>query len=1103
MSYIKMEVISPPFLFLICLRNLSQSFCITRAFPAICYIFAITKIIPLMKMLTSIFLALFSLVLFATAQERKISGRVTDENGNPLASVSVSVKNGVKGGTTNEKGEYSIQIPSSAKILLFSAVDFGSKEVAIGNQTNVNVILTSEAKALESVIVTAYGSSKRETFTGSAAKISAKDIQNRPLTNVGSALIGAAPGVAAVTANGQPGSAPAIRVRGFGSVSASNDPLYVVDGVPFTAAISNINMDDVESISILKDAATTSLYGSRAANGVVMITTKKGRKGRSNVNVKVNTSVTSRAIPDYDRVNADQYMPLMWEAYRNSLAYRATSPIALATASNIASGLVAGQLGIINLLGYNPYNLAANQVILPDGSLNTNAKVTYRQEDLDWFSPLTRDGIRNEYSMNFSGGSDKSDHFVSVGYLKENGYINRSDFERFNARVNLNSQLTNWFKVGTNLNFTKSAGNFASTDGSNSIVNPFFFAARMGPIFPVYAYDPARPGQYLLDANGNRQYDYGNAVQHPSLVRPAGAYGGRHTIAENELSKELFSRNVFNGRAYAEFKLTDWMKLTTNYATDFTNRYDLSYQNNIIGDGAPSGRSTKDYQTLVGTTFNQLLNINKQIKDHNFEGLIGHENYNLKEDYLSGQRQNQVATGNYELANFTTTTSVSSQIDNIAIESYFANFKYDYQGKYFVTLGGRTDGNSRFADSVRWGRFWSVSGAWVVSKEGFMSGLNWVNFLKLRSSYGTTGNDAGIGYYPYQTLYAIGRNNALNPGILQNTSLGNGGLTWESNKQFDLGVDFTILNNRVNGSAEYFNRVSDNLIFSVPLPMSSGFASTFRNVGSMYNRGFEIQLSGDLVRTKNVTLTLGMNATTFTNKITKLPQKEIISGTKKLMVGRSINDYWLREWYGVDPNDGAALYYNESGRTGYRLSAKGDTVATNPTNARFGYVGSAIPDWYGAFNFSLRYKNLTLSSLLNWQLGGLTYDDTYAAYMHSGTYGASLHVDMLQRWKNPGDITNVPRMDNAQTSFFGATSSRWLTDASYLNIQNITLAYDFKGRIQKKTLPFQAGRLFLSVENVRMFTKRSGMNPMQSFAGVTSIGYIPASVLNLGLNVNL
>lgn len=1039
--------------------------------------------------------------LQANAQDRRISGTVTDESGAPLANVTVLARGGTQGVSTDAAGKFSLAIASGVKAIQFSAVGYASKEVTVGSQTSFAVRMVTEAKALDDVVVVAYGTARRETFTGSAVKISAKDIQNRPLTNIGTALIGSAPGVAAVTANGQPGSAPAIRIRGFGSVGASNEPLYVVDGVPFTAALNNINMDDVESVSILKDAATTSLYGSRAANGVVMITTKKGRKGKGTVNVKVNTSLTSRAIPDYGRVDAYEYYPLMWEAYRNSLAYRATSPVPLAQASSIASGQVAGQNSIVDLLAYNPFDVARNSVMNVDGTLNPSAKLIYNPADLDWFGPVSRTGIRNEYSLSFSGGSDRSDHFVSFSYLKENGYITRSDLERFNARVNINSQVTDWMKIGMNLGFIKSGGNFASTDGSNSIVNPFFFAARMGPIFPYYAYDPANPGKYLLDANGNKQWDFGNSTIAGLPARPAGAYGGRHTIAENQLSREFFNRNVFNGRGYAEFKLMDGLKVTTNLASDFTNRYDLTYQNNIIGDGAPSGRSSKDYQTLLGLTFNQLVNYSKSFKNHSFEALAGHENYFLTEDYLSGQRQNQVAEGNYQLANFTTTTSLSSQADNIRIESYFAKLNYDYLGKYFVSLSARTDGNSRFDDKVRWGRFWSASAAWVLTKEDFLSRVKFINFLKLRSSYGTTGNDAGIGYYPYQTLYTIGRNNALNPGVLQNTSPGNDSLTWESNEQFDLGVDFTVWNNRVNGSVEVFNRVSDNLLFSVPLPVSSGFASVTRNVGSMYNRGIEIQVNADVVRTKDFTWNIGVMATKFRNEITKLPQKEIISGTKKLMVGQSIQDYWLRTWYGVDATNGAALYKAIPGSSGAVVNPKGDTVTNNPNNAKFEYNGSAIPDWYGAFNTSVRYKGFTLSALANWGLGGLTYDDTYAAYMHSGTYGASLHKDMLMRWRNPGDITNIPRMDNAQTSFFGATSSRWLTDATYLNLQNVTLSYDYRPGSRNR-LPFSSGRIFFSVENVKMFTKRSGMNPMQAFSGVTSIGYIPARVTNIGISVN-
>lgn len=1053
-----------------------------------------------MRIMSIVLLTLF-FVNQVMAQERKLTGKVVDEAGKPIPKVSVITKGSGQGGATNENGEFSITVPAAAKTLVFTAVDYGVKEVVIGNQSNFSVILINESKLLGEVVVTVpYGTTKKRDFTGSAATISAKEIQNRPLTNVTTALIGTAPGVAAVTANGQPGSAPAIRIRGFGSVSASSDPLYVVDGVPFTASINNINMDDVESISVLKDAATTSLYGSRAANGVVMITTKKGRKGRSNVNVKVNTSITDRSIPDYDRVGADDYYVLMWEGYRNSLAYRATNPIPLAQASQIASGLVTGQNGIVDLLAYNPYNLPKNDVVRPDGTLNPNASVVYKPEDLDWFGPISRTGIRNEYSVSFSGGMEKTDHFVSFAYLKEDGYINRSDFERFNARANVNSQLTNWLKIGTNLQFAKSKGNFASTDGSNSIVNPFFFAARMGPIYPIYAYDPTKPGQYLLDANGNRQYDFGNSTIPGLPARPAGAYGGRHTIAENELSKEYFHRNVFNGRAYAEFTLAQGLRFTMNAAADYTNRYDLRYQNNIIGDGAPSGRSSKDYQTLEGYTFNQILNYTKQWKNHNFEALAGHENYHLKEDGLSGQRQNQVATGIYELANFTTTTFVSSQEDNVAIESYFANFRYNFKERYYFTLGGRTDGSSRFGPDVRWGRFWSTSAAWVISKEGFMANINFINFLKLRTSYGTTGNEAGIGYYAWQNLYNLGRNNGLTPGVQQSTVIGNDRLTWEANEQFDIGVDFTIWKNRVNGSFEYFNRVSDNLLFNVPVPVSSGFASRPDNVGTMYNRGFEVQIGVDVIKTRDWTWNIGFNATTFTNKITKLPQKEIISGTKKLMVGQSLQDYWLRSWYGVDPNDGAALFRANPG-TANRITPKGDSVTTNPNNALFEYQGSAIPDWYGGATTSIRYKNFTLSTLINWQVGGITYDDTYAAYMHSGTYGASLHTDMLQRWQKPGDITNVPRMDNAQTSFFGSASSRWLTKSTYLNIQNITFAWDFAGKIGSKNLGFKTGRLYASAENVRMFTERSGMNPGQAFSGVTSIGYIPQRVINLGLNV--
>lgn len=1046
---------------------------------------------------------MFSFLFFTVstfAQTKVVTGKVTDENGAPVSNVSVFVKNTNIGTTTKADGTYSITLTQTVKQISFSAVEYNSANLTIPANNVLNVRLNAIDNNLSEVVVVAYGTTKKSNFTGSAATITAKEFQDRPLTNVANALIGAAPGIATTSSNGQPGSSPAIRIRGFGSISASSDPLYIVDGVPFTSSINNINMDDVESLSVLKDAATTSLYGSRAANGVVMITTKKGKVGRNNVTFKYNSSVNSRAIPDYDRVDAREYYPLMWESYRNSLAYRASNPLTIANASNIASGLVAGQNGIVDLLGYNPFNIPKNALMNPNGTINPNAVMAYREEDLNWFNPITRNGIRNDYSLNFSGGADKTDYFVSFNYLKEDGYVKRSNFERFSLRSNVNSQLKSWLKTGANVNFTRSGGLFASTGGSNSIVNPFFFASRMGPIFPVYMYDPANPGSYLLDANGQRQYDYGNST---GFTRPAGAYGGRHTIAENEFSDERFNRNVFNGRTYAEIKLYEGLKLTTNFAADLQNRMDLTYQNKIIGDGAPAGRSSKSSEMLTNYTFNQLLSYNKKVKEHSFDVLLGHENYSNNEDYLDGTRQGQVVDGNFELINFTTTTALNSSQDNHRIESYFGNLKYDFNSKYFITLGGRTDGNSRFGSDVRWGKFWSTSAAWVISKEKFMEKLKFIDFLKLRTSYGTTGNDAGISYYASQTLYTIGRNNGLTPGILQSTSLGNDSLTWEANGQFDIGLDFNLFKNRINGSVEYFKRQTNNLLFSVPLPLSSGFTSINKNIGGMFNSGFEIEIDAEIIRSQDFTWRVGFNATTIRNQITKMPQKEIISGTKKLMVGRSINDFWLRQWYGVDPNDGAALFVADPAiitAATLRVTASGDSVTTDPNRALFDYSGSAIPDLYGSINSSLSYKKYTLSVLANYQIGGLTYDDTYAAYMHAGTYGASLHTDMLKRWQKPGDNTNVPRMDNAQTSFFGATSSRFLTNASFLNIQNVTLSYDHTFASKK---PFNSARIYISAENLRMFTSRSGMNPSQSFAGVTSIGYIPAAVFNFGVNINL
>ena len=1080
-----------------------------------------------------LFTTAFSLIVLCLWSQRTISGKVTDEKGAPVANASITVKGTQSGVTSNEDGSFTITVDGKGSVLVFSYVDKGTEEVAIGNRSVIDVVFQPADKAMQEVVVVAYGTVKKENFTGSATRIDGSKLVNRPLTNIASALAGAAPGVQSTAGSGQPGVTPAIRIRGFGSINADNEPLYVVDGVPYSASIANINVDDVESISLLKDASTTSLYGARAANGVVMITTKKGKKGKPVINFRATKGFTSRGIKEYDRVGPNEYYPLMWEAYRNSLAYRAANPIAMDVANQTASGLVAGQNGIKELLAYNPFNVPANQIMNTDGTLNPNAGLIYSADDLDWEGKIKRTGSRDDYNVNFGGGMEKTDYFVSLGYLKDKGFTIKTDYERYTGRINLNTQVFNWFKTGVNLAGSFIKSNIAvdpSNDPSNSstsFVNPFFFSRNVGPIYPVYAQDAT--GKYILDPiTGERQYDYGNLTTLGLPNRPGGAFGGRHVIAETELNENFFKRNVWSARTYGEITFLRDFKFTTNISADVTNRVETTYQNKKVGDAAPAGSLGKDVRQTTTINFNQLLNYNRVFGDHTIEALLGHENYDFKDDYTVTGRTNQIVDGIFELVNFTTTTTLSSLLDRYKVEGYFSRINYNFLGKYFASASFRRDASSRFAPDQRWGNFWSFSGAWRLDKEQFIQNMPWISQLKLRTSYGETGNDAILGsgpvyaplYYAAQPLFALGWNNGTEPGLVRGTyadpntaavtnfgSLGNPDLTWETNKTFDAGLEFGLFKNRLNGSVEFFHRVSDNLLFDVPLPVSVGVLSQIRNIGSMYNRGWEINLNGDVVRLKDFTWNVSVNFTTFKNEITKLPQAEIIPvvggvvSTKKLMVGHSIYDYWLRDWQGVDPADGALLYRaNVYDAANSRVRGKDDTVTINQNNAKFAYHGSAIPDFYGSFSTSVRYKFVELSCLLTYQVGGKIYDATWAGIMSSGTYGGALSTDILRRWRKPGDITDVPRMDAGQTTAYNAVSSRWLTDATNLNIRNVTLSFNAPSSLIGFAKA-QSARLYVSGENLALFSKRKGMNVEQQFTGVTSNVYNPTKIITVGVNL--
>ncbi len=1044
-------------------------------------------------------LAVFTL-LFATSStfaQTLVRGSVKSAtDGEPLIGATVLVKGTSEGSVTDVDGNFEIRLSDANGTLEVSYTGFASKDVPVGGRSVLDISLDPNSTLLDEVVVISYGQATRAQFTGSASKITSEQIARRPLTSVGQAIVGAAPGVQTNAGLGQPGSSPDVRIRGFGSISSSNDPLYVVDGVPFSASIANLNPDDIENITILKDAASTALYGSRAANGVVMITTKKGARGKTQVNVKYARGYSDRAIPEYDRVNPFEYYPLMWEAYRNSLAYRASNPVPIADANQQATD------DIKSLLAYNPFNVSDDAIVGTDGQLNPSARLIYNENDLDWQDKITRQGVRNEVAVSFNGGNETSDFFISLSYLNDKAFLIRSDYDRYTARLNYNNQVLPWLKTGVNIGGTILKSNQASATGGTAFVNPFFFGRNIGPIYPVYAYDPNNPGQYLLDSNGDRQYDFGNLSSLGLPNRPGGAYGGRHIVAETELNQEFFRRNVWTGRTYGEITFLKNFKFTTNVSIDITNRTDQDYDNAVIGDGAPGGRAQKTFQNVTSYNLNQLLNYNKEFGKHNFGLLLGHENYNYIDDNLYGFRSQQVLDGNIELVNFTTTTDLTSEENKYRVEGYFSRLNYDFDNKYFVSFSYRRDGSSKFFKDVRWGDFYSASAAWRLDQEAFLQNVPWLNALKLRASYGETGNDGGISLYAWQPLYSLGYNNAAEAGIIQ-SSLGNPALEWESNSSFDVGLEFSLLKDRVYGTVEFFHRVSDNLIFDVPLPVSAGILEQTQNIGSMFNQGLELSLGLQPIRSGSFNWSINFNLTTFKNEITKLPQEEIINGTKKLKVGHSIYDYWLREWYGVDSDDGSGLFradaYVESNT---RINASGDTLSISQNNARFHYAGSAIPDFYGSITNTFSYKGLQLSVLVTYQQGGLVYDGTWAGLMSAGNYGAALHKDMLGRWQNAGDITDIPRMDVSQTAAFNAQSDRWLTDASFLNIRNITLTYDLPRSVSNR-LNLQNVNIYLSGENIHMFSKRKGMNVEQSFTGVTSNEYVPARVLTTGINITL
>ncbi|MDR0195295.1 MAG: TonB-dependent receptor [Myroides sp.] len=1053
-------------------------------------------------------------VVFAQAK-KTITGSVKDTEGIPLLGATIVLEGTEFGTSADDNGIFTIQA-SEGDVLVISYVFFETQKIRITSNTHYNIKLKEDGQVLDDVVVVAYGTATKESVTGAIAVVDNKEISKRPASNALGALEGAAPGIRVNNTSGQPGSEPSIRIRGFSSLTA-NSPLIVVDGVAFGGNISDLNPNDIESMSVLKDASASTLYGSRASNGVVIITTKKASKGNGFFGVSIKQGLFTRGVSEYETLGPDQFMETMWKANRNSLLANNN----LADANRKASSTL-----IPDYLLTNIYNLPGEQLFDSNGKLVSNAKILPGyQGDLDWYKPIERTGMYQDINMSGRVANEKGGAYFSGGFLNNESYLKHSDFKRFTFRVNADYKVNDAIKVGANIGTShqESNGLSASMDDASAVANPFYFARNIAPIYPVHAHDTAT-GDYLYDENGNTYYDKGD--------RTRKQLPGRHIAWETELNSQKSIRNTVNSQVFADFKFLEDFTFTIKGDLSVRNSEARKYDNAIIGDGAPSGRSRRDIYRYKTYTAQQLLNWNKDFGNHNVDVLVGHENYNNDYSYLYGMKTSQTFPGMDEWINFNVAGNIYDYTIKYRTEGYFSRAKYNYNNKYFAEASFRRDGSSKFHKDSRWGNFWSVGGSWIVSAEEFFK-VKQIDYLKLRASYGQVGEDGGAGNYAYQALYSISKNAGKT--ALYKTQNGNPDLQWETSSSFNLGLDGRLFN-RANFTVEYFNKTSQNLLLDLTTPLSNGSVSTGTaaatiksNLGSISNRGIEVSFDVDIIRNENFKWNFGANATWLTNKITELPAENrengIISGDFLRVEGKSIYEFYLNDFAGVDQLTGDALYtvddklYNIRGSVPtkdlvdekYLTEINGVVYTKSATYAKKVFAGSALPKVEGSFNTSLNYKGFSLSALFTYSLGAKAYDYSYASLMSVGSTPGAIHKDILGAWDgtpegitatsaNRIDPNGLPVLDFTRNTYSAARSTRFIQNGDYFVIKNVSLGYDFPKEYLKK-MGVSSLTLTGTVENLATFTKMKGMNTQMSFAGQVMNSWAPARTFIFGVNV--
>ena len=1042
----------------------------------------------------------------ASAQVSKVTGTViSEEDGLPVVGASVVVKGTTNGTITDMDGKFVLtNVPSSAKTLMVSFI--GMKTVETKLVDGATIYLKSDSELLDEVVVVAYGTARKESLTGSVSQVSNKTIEQRVATSATAALEGAAPGVQVNNSYGEPGAGPSILIRGIGTITGSTTPLYVVDGVPYDGNINDISAHDIEAISVLKDAASAALYGNRAANGVVIITTKTGRNaGRPSVSLKINQGFYNRGIPEYDRLDADRWMETEWIGYKNyamnsEMGYSEADAAAFATSNLVA-----------DVIKSNIYDRADDQLFDANGKLIANMKPGYT--DLDWFKGVERNGHRQEYVASAQGSTDKFNVNASVSYLKEEGYIKASDYERFSGFANAIFTPSKYFDANIKLQGSTQVRNYNPNANGSYYANPFSQARYMAPVYPMYKHN--EDGSIMYDDKGNPIHDTESVY-----------LDNRNIVYELDADKTENRRNTLDATIGMNFHLPfniDF-RVLGNMDNRTTNRMD--YDNPLIGDGATNNGRLTNYAYQYRTwNVQQQLAWNWTFADkHNVDALVGHENYGYWMKLTYGMNTGMNIPGdNYTMGNFATNSYLSGYNSDDRSESYLARVNYNFDTTYFLSASWRRDGSSRFHPDNRWGNFFSVGTRWNMKREAFLEDVDWVNTLSLRASYGEVGNNMGIGMYAYQALYGITTNGG--DAALVKSQLAAKDIKWETTQNIDFAVEARFFD-RLDLSVGYFDKRSKDLLFEVKLPLSAGSypwgdnnMTQLKNIGTISNRGFEISANVDVIKSNNWNWNVGVDATILDSEIIKLPNgDDILNGTQKYSEGHAVREWFTYHFEGVDQMTGRSLYTLDpemkanAESAGALVTINGKDYTTVTSYGKKDWCGKATPTVYGAITSNLSWKDLSLGMTFTYSLGGKVYDSSYRSLMTaSATSAGALHVDALKSWNgvpegmtetspNRIDPNGIPAMDFHYSSDNNSTSDRWLTSGSYFIFKNLNIAYNVPAKLIK-AMGLQGLSIMGSVDNLFTLTSRKGLNPQYSFIGTQDATYVTARAFNLGLNI--